>query len=217
MAERGESHESNRCQHDPTSNAQPATVGMKLEVVVIPVSDMERAKVFYQSLGWRLDATPPGIVQFTPPRLRLLGPIRRESHDSSPRFCPGALADRLESASCSGQDAAAGIKVNEVYHIGANGKANGLHPERLSYRSFASFQDRYGNHWVLQEITTRLPGRVDAATTWFGSASDLVNALQRAAVAHGEHEKRTGGHDENWPAWYADYMVAEQAGAQLPT
>jgi hypothetical protein len=103
--------------------------------------------------------------------------------------------------------AAAGIAVNEVYHIGPNGKASGLHPERLSFRSFASFQDPDGNHWVLQEITTRLPGRTDAATTSFGSAGDLANALQRAAVAHGEHEKRTGGRDENWPAWYADYMV----------
>jgi hypothetical protein len=217
MAERGESHESNRCQHDPTSkcaasNGRYETGGRRNPGIGRGTRESFLSEP-WMAAGRHAARDRPVHA----PRLRLLGPIRRESHDSSPRFCPGALADRLESTSCSGQDAAAGIKVNEVYHIGVNGKANGLHPERLSYRSFASFQDRYGNHWVLQEITTRLPGRVDAATTWFGSASDLVNALQRAAVAHGEHEKRTGGHDENWPAWYADYMVAEQAGAQLPT
>ena len=107
--------------------------------------------------------------------------------------------------------------MNEFYHIGANGKASGLHPEYLSYRSFVSFQDPDGNHWVLQGITTRLPGRIDAATTSFGSANDLANALQRATVAHGEHEKRTGRtREENWPAWYAEYMVAEQSGTKLP-
>jgi hypothetical protein len=149
-------------------------------------------------------------------RLRMFGAIRRQPHYGSSRFCAWVLVDRLESTICSGQDAA-GITVNEVYHIGPNGKANGLHPERLSHHSFASFQDPDGNHWVPQEITTRLPARTDAATTSFGSSSDLANALQRAAVAHGEHEKYTGGRDENWPAWYAEYMVAEQAGAQLPT
>jgi hypothetical protein len=114
--------------------------------------------------------------------------------------------------------AASGIKVDEVYHIGATGKASGLHPERLSYRSFASFQDPEGNHWVLQEITARLPGRIDASTTSFGSLSDLTSALQRASVAHGEHEKRTcGNRDEDWPAWYAGYMLAEQSGTKLPT
>jgi hypothetical protein len=113
--------------------------------------------------------------------------------------------------------ATAGIKVDEVYHMGVNGKACGLDPERHSYRSFASFHDPDGNRWVLQEITTRLPGRIDPSSTSFGSASDLESALRRAAKAHGEHEKRIGGPDENWPKWYAQYMVAEQSGATLPT
>jgi hypothetical protein len=113
--------------------------------------------------------------------------------------------------------ATAGIKVDEVYHAGVNGKASGLDPERHSYRSFAAFHDPDGNRWVLQEITTRLPGRLDPSSTSFGSASDLESALRRAAKAHGEHEKRIGRPDENWPKWYAEYMVAEHSGANLPT
>jgi hypothetical protein len=80
-----------------------------------------------------------------------------------------------------------------------------------------TFSDPDGNDWLLQEITTRLPGRIDAAETSFASAADLEGALRRAAAAHGEHEKRTGEADENWPEWYAAYMVAEQAGTELPT
>ena len=112
--------------------------------------------------------------------------------------------------------AGAGIKVNEVYHIGANGKASGLDPERHSYRSFATFRDPDGNLWLMQEVTTRLPGRIDTGVTSFGSATDLASALRRAAAAHGEHEKRIGQPDPNWPDWYAKYMAAEQAGTPLP-
>ncbi len=202
---------------NPEKDVQPATVDMKLEVVIVPVSDTDRAKHFYQSLGWRLDATPPGIVQFTPPGSGCSVQFGGNRTTAAPGSAQGLwlIVSNLQAA--LDKMAAAGIKMNEVYHIDANGKASGLHPERLSYRSFASFQDPDGNHWVLQEITARLPGRIDAATTSFGSASDLASALQRAAVAHGEHEKRTDGRDENWPAWYADYMVAEQAGTKLPT
>jgi hypothetical protein len=113
--------------------------------------------------------------------------------------------------------AAVGIQVNEIYHIGANGKTSGLDPERRSYRSFASFKDPDGNSWLLQEITSRLPGRIDTGVTSFGSASDLASALRRAAAAHGKHEKRIGAADPNWPDWYAAYMAAEQAGTELPT
>jgi catechol 2,3-dioxygenase-like lactoylglutathione lyase family enzyme len=202
---------------NPEKDVRPATVDMKLEVVVITVSDTGRAKHFYQSLGWRLDATPPGIVQFTPPGSGCSVQFGGNRTTAAPGSAQGLwlIVSNLQAA--LDKMAAAGIKVNEVYHIGANGKASGQHPERLSYRSFASFQDPDGNHWVLQEITARLPGRIDAATTSFDSASDWASALQRAAVAHGEHEKRTGGRDENWPAWYTDYMVAEQAGTKLPT
>ena len=122
-----------------------------------------------------------------------------------------------------------GVAISEVFHD-AGGvyagpdepylfgrlRVSGLDPEHRSYRSFASFSDPDGNGWLLQEITIRLPGRIDSAATSFSSASDLASALRRAAAAHGEHEKRIGTADPNWPAWYAEYMVAEQAGTGLP-
>jgi hypothetical protein len=110
----------------------------------------------------------------------------------------------------------AGVKVDEVYHFGANGRENGIDPEHNTYRSFASFRDPEGNRWLFQEITTRLPGRIDARATTFGSASDLADAMRRAEKAHGEHERRTGQRDANWSDWYAEYMAAEQSGATLP-
>jgi hypothetical protein len=112
---------------------------------------------------------------------------------------------------------AAGVKMGEFFHLGPNGPAPGLDPERRTYRSRAEFKDLDGNDWVLQEITSRLPGRVEPGPTSFASATDLVSALKRAALAHGQHEARTGGQrDENWPAWYAEYMVREQSGQELP-
>jgi hypothetical protein len=113
--------------------------------------------------------------------------------------------------------AEAGIKVDEVFHFGANGKESGLHPQRQSYFSLAALRDPDGNQWVMQEVTTRFPGRLDPSTTSYSSTNDLESALKRASQAHGEHEKRAGGErDENWPEWYASYMVAEQSGAPLP-
>jgi hypothetical protein len=94
---------------------------------------------------------------------------------------------------------------------------SGPAPDHDSYGSFATFSDPDGNGWQLQEVTTRLPGRIDPAATSFGSASDLASAMWRAAVAHGGHEKRIGEADANWPDWYARYMAAEQAGTELPT
>ena len=111
---------------------------------------------------------------------------------------------------------AAGIEVGEIFHFGPDGPVAGPDPEHGTYRSLATFSDPDGNTWLLQEITTRLPGRIDAAETSFGSASDLAGALRRAAAAHGEHEKRIGQRDENWPDWYAEYMVREQTGEGLP-
>jgi hypothetical protein len=93
---------------------------------------------------------------------------------------------------------------------------SGPAPDRRSYGSFLSFRDPDGNGWLLQEITARLPGRIDPATTTFGSAGDLAGALRRAEAAHGEHERRTGQRDANWPDWYAGYIVAEQSGQALP-
>jgi hypothetical protein len=112
---------------------------------------------------------------------------------------------------------AAGVDVGEVFHPGPDGPVGGADPERRSYLSYASFNDPDGNTWLLQEITTRLPGRVDSSVTTFGSAADLADAMRRASAAHGEHEQRIGGADGNWPDWYADYMVAAQAGRELPT
>jgi len=112
---------------------------------------------------------------------------------------------------------ASGVGVSEIFHLGANGPVGGPDPEHGSYRSLATFGDSDGNTWLLQEITTRLPGRIDTGVTSFGSTSDLVNALRRAEAAHGEHEKLTGQRDENWADWYAEYMVAEQVGTRPPT
>jgi catechol 2,3-dioxygenase-like lactoylglutathione lyase family enzyme len=199
-----------------TSNAV-ASVDMKLEVVVIPVSDVERAQQFYTKLGWRLDATLSGVVQFTPSGSGCSVQFGGNRTTAAPGSAQGLWLSVPDLQVTLDKMTAAGITVNEVYHTGANGKASGLDPERHSYRSFASFQDPDGNRWILQEITTRLAGRLDPSTTSFGSVTDLESALRRAAAAHGEHEKRTGERDENWPKWYSEYMVAEQAGGELPT
>jgi catechol 2,3-dioxygenase-like lactoylglutathione lyase family enzyme len=207
--------------NDAISDTRVARVDMKVEVVVIPVSDVDRAKEFYGRLGWRLDADfaigdNSRVIQFTPPSSACSVHFGKNVTSATPGSGMGYLiVSDIEAA----RDAlvAAGIEVGEVFHIGPSGRESGPDPEHQTYRSRAEFSDPDGNVWLLQEITTRLPGRVDRAATSFGSASDLQSALRRAAVAHGQHERRTGGRDENWPAWYADYMVAEQAGAQLPT
>jgi catechol 2,3-dioxygenase-like lactoylglutathione lyase family enzyme len=200
-----------------TSHTGAATVDMKLEVVVIPVSDVERAKQFYIKLGWRLDATPSGVVQFTPSGSGCSVQFGGNRTTAAAGSAQGLWLIVSDLQAALDKMAAAGIKVNEVYHNGPNGKASGLDPERHSYRSLASFQDPDGNRWILQEVTTRLAGRIDPATTSFGSATDLEGALRRAATAHGEHEKRIGQRDENWPKWYSEYIVAEQSGGKLPT
>jgi len=189
---------------------------VKLEVVTIPVSDFDRAKEFYQRLGWRLDDTPPGVIQLTPPGSACsvqFGPNRTSAPPGSAENLYLIVSD-IEAA--RDELVAAGVEVSEVFHPGRDGRVSGPDPEHRSYRSFASFSDPDGNRWLLQEVTTRLPGRVDSSATSFGSAGDLTSALQRAAAAHGEHEKRTGEADPNWPDWYAEYMVREQAGAELP-
>ncbi|MFC9839390.1 VOC family protein [Rhodococcus sp. NPDC127530] len=204
---------------EATTTATVTTVDMKLEVLVLPVSDMDRATEFYTKLGWRHDFTPPGsgVVQFTP-----------TGADTSIHFgtglttaAPGSAAAFLivsDIGAAHRQLIAAGIDVSDIFHYTANGPVPGPDPDHSSYNSYATFQDPDGNTWKLQEVTTRLPGRIDSAATVFSSHRDLMNALFRAAIAHGEHEKRNGGqYDENWPDWYAAYMVAEQAGTELPT
>jgi catechol 2,3-dioxygenase-like lactoylglutathione lyase family enzyme len=217
--------------NDATTNAK--NVDLKLEAVVIPVSDVDRAKEFYgKRLGWRLDADFPfdngfRVVQFTPPGSG--GSVQFGANITS--AVPGSaqglylIVSDIEAA----RDAlvARGIEVSEVFHAGTpgaqfqpdgmSGRVSGPAPDHASYRSFATFRDPDGNGWLLQEVTTRLPGRIDSAETTFASTADLASALRRAEAAHGRHEKRTGQRDVNWPDWYAAYMVAEQAGTELPT
>jgi len=188
---------------------------VKLEVMVIPVADVDRAKEFYKKLGWRLDVTPPFVVQFTPPGSWCSVQFGKNLTSAAPGSAKGYLIVS-DIVAARNQLAAAGIEVSEFFHIGPEGRVSGLDPERRSYYSRASFSDPDGNQWLLQEITTRLPGRVDPGLTSFSSASDLASALRRAAAAHGQHEKRIGAADPNWPDWYAEYMVCEQSGRELP-
>ena len=199
------------------------TMDMKLEVAVIPVSDVDRAKRFYGGLGWRLDADFAAgnefrAVQITPP-----------GSPCSIHFGKGVTAAASGSATlylvvsdieaARAELVAHGADVSEVTHRDGPGKPpiKGPHPERRSYSSFASFRDPDGNNWLIQEVTARLPGRVDATDTTFSSPTELAAAMRRAETAHGEHEKRTGQRDANWADWYAEYMVREQAGKELPT
>jgi len=209
----------NVIRNDNASETKVAQVDMKLEVIVIPVSDVDRSEQFYRKLGWRQDVTPPGsgVFQFTPHGSACSVQFGRSLTSATPGSVQRTylIVSDIEAA----RDAiiAAGIEVSEIFHFGPNGFLSGPDPEHGTYRSLATFSDPDGNSWLLQEITTRLPGRIDTGVTSFGSASDLATALRRAEAAHGEHEKRSGGQrDENWPDWYAAYMAAEQAGTELP-
>jgi catechol 2,3-dioxygenase-like lactoylglutathione lyase family enzyme len=211
-----------------------AKTDVKFEIVVIPVSDVDRAKEFYAKLGWRLDADYATdnfrVIQFTPPGSGCSVIFGKNVTVAAPGSAQGLYLIVSNIAAAREELLGHGIKISEVFHgagdvyVGPDEpylfgrlRVNGPDPEHRSYRSFASFNDPDGNGWLFQEITTRLPGRIDSAATSFASTSDLASALLRAAAAHGEHEKRTGGkHDENWPDWYADYMVREQSGKELP-
>ena len=200
---------------DPTV----ATVDMKLEVIVIPVSDAARAEQFYRKLGWRQDVTPPGsgVYQFTPHGSACSVQFGKGLTTAAPGSAQRTYLIVSDIESARNALVAADVEVSEIFHLGPNGPVGGPDPEHGTYRSLATFNDPDGNSWLLQEITTRLPGRIDTGMTSFGSVTDLVGALIRAATAHGEHEKRMGGQrDENWPVWYAAYMAAEQAGTELP-
>jgi catechol 2,3-dioxygenase-like lactoylglutathione lyase family enzyme len=217
--------------NDASGIASVKNADMKLEVVVIPVSDVDRAKEFYAGLGWRLDADRAAgddfrLIQFTPPGSGCSVQFGTNLTSAAPGSAQGLylIVSGIEAA--RGKLLARGVEVSEVFHEGTagarfhpatNGRVSGPAPDRGSYRSFASFSDPDGNGWLFQEVTTRLPGRIDPAATSFASANDLAGALRRAAAAHGEHEKRTGEADPNWPGWYAEYMVAEQAGKELPS
>jgi catechol 2,3-dioxygenase-like lactoylglutathione lyase family enzyme len=218
-----------------TESSRARTVDMKLEVVVIPVSDVDRTKRFYGGLGWRLDADFAGddwrVIQFTPPGSGCSVIFGKNVTAAAPGSAQGLYLIVSDIAAARDELLGRGVEISEVFHDAAGVYAGpdepylfgrrrigGQDPEHRSYRSFASFRDPDGNGWLFQEITARLPGRVDAANTTFTSSTELAAALRRAAAAHGEHEKRTGGqYDANWPDWYADYIVQEQAGKPLPS
>jgi catechol 2,3-dioxygenase-like lactoylglutathione lyase family enzyme len=210
-----------------------APVDMKFEIVVIPVSDVDRAKQFYAKLGWRLDADYDNgkdfrIIQFTPPGSGCSVIFGKNVTPAAPGSAQGLylVVSDVQAARKNLLDR--GVQISEVFHndgvyagtdepfLFGRVRVSGSDPEHRSYRSFASFRDPDGNGWLFQEITTRLPGRIDAAATTYASANDLANAMRRASAAHGEHEKRIGAADPNWPDWYAEYMVAERAGTELP-
>lgn len=202
------------------SNAMSvASVDMKLEVVVIPVSDVDRAKEFYTKLGWRQDVTPPasGVFQFTPHGSACSIQFGKKLTSAAPGSVQRTYLIVSDIEAARNALVEAGIEVSELLHLGPNGVESGPDPERRTYSSLATFSDPDGNSWLLQEITTRQPGRIDSGATSFGSATDLASAFRRAEAAHGEHEKRSGGQrDANWPEWYAAYMAAEQSGTELP-
>ena len=204
---------------DNAGHAGVAAIDMKLEVVVIPVSDAARAEQFYRKLGWRQDVTPPGsgVFQFTPHGSACSMQFGKGLTAAAPGSAQKTylIVSDLEAARAA--LLAAGIEVSEIFHLSPNGPAAGPDPQHGTYRSLATFSDPDGNSWLLQEITTRLPGRIDSGVTSFGSASDLASAMRRAEAAHGEYEKRLGQRDANWSDWYAEYMAAEQSGAELPT
>ncbi|MDQ0324003.1 catechol 2,3-dioxygenase-like lactoylglutathione lyase family enzyme [Pararhizobium capsulatum DSM 1112] len=206
-------------------------IDTKLEVVVIPVSDVDRAKSFYTGLGWRLDADVPGqdgfrVVQVTPPGSHCSVIFGSKVTVAEPGSAQGLHLIVSDIDLAHAALGSRGAEISGVFHDsgglfhrgGTEGRLAGPHPSRTSYGSFASFSDPDGNGWLLQEVTTRLPGRIDQNGVTFASMRDLASALRRVAAAHGEHEKRTGGnHDENWPDWYAEYLTAEQSGGRLPT
>ncbi|WP_246570869.1 VOC family protein [Bradyrhizobium liaoningense] len=210
------------------------TIDTKLEVVVIPVSDVDRAKDFYAKLGWRLDADFAGegwrVIQFTPPGSPASVIFGRNVTAAAPGSAQGLylIVSDIERARRDLIDR--GVKVSDVFHAAGDVhvgrdepylfgsvRNTGRDPAHGSYRSYASFSDPDGNGWLFQEVTSRLPGRLDTNQTTFASVIDLAAAFRRAAAAHGEHEKRNGGqHDANWPDWYAEYIAAEQSGRELP-
>jgi len=218
-----------------TSDARTDTtsdlVDLKLEAIVIPVADADRSKAFYESLGWRLDAdfgfdNGFRVVQFTPPGSPASVQFGTDITTAAPGSAQGLYLVVSDIRAAREQLSARGVEVSEVFHPGApgaqfqpdgaTGRVAGRADDEASYSSFVTFNDPDGNGWLLQEVTTRLPGRIDTAETSYASVNDVMQALIRAATAHGEHEKLTGKYDEEWPAWYAAYMVAEQSGAPLP-
>ena len=202
---------------------QTRPVDMKFEVAAIPVADVDRSKNFYSNLGWRLDADFAvgdnfRVVQFTPPGSPASIHFGKGVSSAAPGSASGLYLVVSDIVAARAELIGHGADVGEVFHVAGPGHPliPGPDPERRSYFSYATFKDPDGNTWLLQEVTVRFPGRVDANETTFASVADLASAFRRAEAAHGEHEKRTGVRDANWADWYAEYVVAEQAGRELP-
>ena len=218
----------------PDARSKKSSFDMKLEIIVLPVSDVDRAKKFYTNLGWRLDAEFGAgddfrIMQFTPPGSGCSVIFGKGITAAAPGSAQGLYLIVSDLAAVREELLHRGVEVSEVFHsagevytgtdepyLFGRHRVSGPDPNHGSYRSFASFHDPDGNGWIFQEITTRLPGRLDPTTTTFASVNDLASALRRAETAHGVHEKQLGHRDEEWPDWYAAYMAAEQAGTELP-
>lgn len=220
---------------DTAPETRAPAIDYKLEIVIIPVSDVGRAKTFYGNLGWRLDAEfEPDetfhILQFTPPGSATSVIFGKNVTPAAPGSAQGLYLIVSDIEAARADLIRRGVAVSETFHGGdgvysgpdepflfGRTRVSGPDPAHGSYRSFASFKDPDGNGWLLQEITARLPGRIDSNVTSFASVADLAGAMRRASIAHGEHEARNGGaYDENWPDWYAAWMVAEQAGSEPP-
>jgi catechol 2,3-dioxygenase-like lactoylglutathione lyase family enzyme len=211
--------------------AGSASVDLKFEVVVIPVADVDRSKDFYEQLGWRLDADLAfdngfRVVQFTPPGSGCSVQFGTKITEASPGSASGLYLVVSDIEAARDELLERGAAVTEVFHSGApgaqfqpdsTGRVSGPAKDDASYMTFVTFADPDGNGWLLQEITDRLPGRIDSGGASFSSASDLASALRRVEAAHAAHEQRTGTADANWPDWYADYLVREQSGAELPS
>ncbi|WP_426593207.1 VOC family protein [Cellulomonas sp. McL0617] len=211
------------------ANNETPTLDFKLEVVVLPVSDVDRAKAFYTSLGWREDADFTAadglrVVQVTPPGSAASVIFGNDLTSGVPGSVEDLQLTVFDVDKARADLVARGVEVSAVFHDaggvfhhgGTKARVDGPSPTRASYGTFASFRDPDGNGWILQEIQVRLPGRV-VPTTEYRDPQDLAEALRRAAAAHGEHEARTGQEDADWPTWYAAYMVAERAGEDLPS
>ena len=209
----------------------PAKMEMNLEAVVIPVSDVDRAKEFYAKLGWRLDADFKfdngfRVVQFTPPGSGCSVQFGARISSAPPGSARDTYLVVADINAARGELVARGVEVSGVFQavtpgaqfqpVGNSGRVSGPALDHASYSSFATFSDPDGNGWLLQEITTRLPGRIEAEATTYASPNDLAEALRRAEAAHGQHEAMMGQSDKNWPDWYANFMTSEQHGTEFP-
>jgi catechol 2,3-dioxygenase-like lactoylglutathione lyase family enzyme len=207
-----------------------AKVEMNLEAVVIPVSDVDRAKEFYAKLGWRLDADFAfengfRIVQFTPPDSACSAQIGTNITSAAPGSMQGTYLIVSDIGAARKELLARGVEVSDVFHavtpgaqfqpVGNSGRVSGPAPDHASYSSFATFGDPDGNGWLLQEITKRLPGRIEAEATTYASPNNLADALRRAEAAHSQHEALMGQSDKDWPDWYANFMTSEQHGTEF--